>query len=77
MNTPQCGYAVGNAEVQFGQRVALSGILDTQKGQSFVVGAAGAFGASARRRILLIARISRKTTKATIKKVMMLLMKAP
>ena len=63
--------------MQLGQRLALIGILDTQKGQSFIVGAAATFGASARRRILLITRISMKTAKATIKKVMMLLMKAP
>jgi hypothetical protein len=70
-------YAVFNSEVQLGQREALMAILEKQNGQSLVVGAAATFGASARRRMLLIARMRRKTAKATIKKVMMLLMKAP
>ena len=53
-------------EVQLGQRVALIGMLEKQKGHSFVVGAGGTFGAC----ILAIGRtMKKKRTAATIKKV--------
>ena len=60
-----------------GQRVALIGMLVKQKGHSLVVGAAGAsifLGAC----ILAIGRtMKKKTTRAIIKKVIIVFMKRP
>jgi hypothetical protein len=59
--------------VQCGQRVALIGIVIAQAGQSFVTGSALGPG----RFSLLIPRTSRKTAKATIKKLMNRVTKFP
>jgi hypothetical protein len=55
--------------------VALSGIIERQWGQSLVVGSAG--GASSCLFILFIPLMSMNTEKATIRKLMMVLKKAP
>jgi len=56
------------SEVQLGHRVALIAMVLKQKGHSLVVGSAG--GTASFRCRLLIPLISRKTAKATIKKLM-------
>ena len=65
--------AVLNCDVQFGQRVAASGMLVLQNAQSLVVdAAAGGLGM-----ILFTHLISRKTAKAMIRNSMIVLMKLP
>ena len=69
-----------SSEVQFGHRVALTGICVEQKGHSFVVGAAGTtvYFAFWRALICAIGRtIKKNTTAAIIIKVMTVLMKVP
>jgi hypothetical protein len=51
------------------------GMVERQKGHSFVVGTGG--GAACCRTSLLTFRMSRKTANATMRKVMMVLMKNP
>jgi hypothetical protein len=60
------------SDVQFGQRTAPSGIVNRQYGQGFVVGAA-----SGPRCMRLTWRTTRKMTKATMTKSMIVLMKIP
>ena len=67
------GYAGGNWDVQWPQRVALIGTADRQYGQSFVFGAAGA-GSFLNR---LTCLISRKITSATTTKSRIVLRKTP
>jgi hypothetical protein len=62
-------------EVQCGQRLAAIGIADTQKGQSFVVGAAA--GASFSFLALFMVRMRRNTAKATMRKLTMEFAKRP
>jgi len=59
--------------VQFGQRVALIGMVVKQCGHSFVVGSAGAGCGFIR----FIVRTIRKMTKATMMKSMMVVRKMP
>jgi len=71
-----------SSEVQFGQRVALMGIVLKHRGHSLVLGAAGAAAAAcfaaSRSRIFPIGRtIKKNTTAAIIRKVMITLMKKP
>jgi hypothetical protein len=73
-----------SSEVQFGHRVALTGIWVEQKGHSFVAGVGAGAGAAAasfafwRALICAIGRTTRKnTTAAMITKVMIVLMKLP
>ena len=61
--------------MQCGQRVALIGIDERQYGHSLTTGAAAGF--SSPRRILFTARTIRKTTKATIRKLITALKKRP
>lgn len=58
--------------MQCAQRVALSGIVDRQSGQSFVVGESSCFDF-----ILLTALTIRKTTRATIRKLTTSFIKEP
>ena len=61
--------------VHCGQRVALTGMAETQKGQFLVVGSSAPAGSSLQRRL---ARLTmRKMTKATMRKLMMSLMNWP
>jgi hypothetical protein len=61
--------------VQNAQRFALIGTAERQCGHSFVVGAAGAGSSFLFRRFTF--RMSRKTAKATMRKLMIVLMKTP
>jgi hypothetical protein len=63
------------SDVQWGHRVAFSGIDDMQKGQSRVVGAGA--GASSFRFSRLRERMRRKTAKATMAKLTIALTKRP
>jgi|APHig6443717817_1056837.scaffolds.fasta_scaffold1656406_1 hypothetical protein len=62
-------------DVQRGHLVALMGIAEKQNGQSFVVGTAG--GAAFSLCNLLIPLINKKTEKATITKLTIVLKNAP
>ncbi len=68
-------YAASSCDVQFGRRVALIGMLEQQKEQSLVVGAAG--GSSSFRFSRFIALTTRKIAKAMIMKSITVLMKSP
>src|SRR5690606_22606195 len=61
---------VQSSDVQCGQRVARIEMAWQQRGHSRVSGVAGASGAAFSRCRRLMARISRKTAKATIRKLM-------
>src|SRR5512137_913271 len=63
------------SDVQCGQRTALTGTAVAQNGQSFVAGAGA--GASDFFFSLFMARMIRKRTKATIRKLMTALMNLP
>ena len=67
-------FASYSAEVQCGQRVALIGIAVKQKGQSLVVGSAGASSCFSS---LFIVRTSMKTANATMVKLTTELMNTP
>jgi hypothetical protein len=68
-------YALFNSEVQLGQRVAWMGIAVKQKEQSLVVGTAGGASSCLFKRLIL--RITIKMAKATIRKLMIVLMNTP
>jgi hypothetical protein len=66
------------SEVQCGQRVALIGIVEKQRGHSLVVGSAGAAGACSSRCFSeFIALIIRKIQNATMMKSIVTLMNEP
>src|SRR5213080_2532468 len=69
------GHAARRSDVQYAQRVALTGIVDRQSGQAFVVGTGS--GAGGWRLSRFTPRTSRKTTKATIRKLMSVFTNAP
>ena len=68
-------YAAASSEVQKAQRVALMGMADRQRGHSLVVGSSG--GASSFFCSLVKFRMMRKTQKAMMMNVMMVMRKGP
>ena len=71
-HAPQCGFS---SDVQFGQRVAMTGIVEKQYVHSLVVGTAG--GTASARFSLFMVRMRRNTENATTMKLMMWLTKRP
>src|ERR1035437_4710604 len=65
------------SEVQCGQRVALIGIVEKQRGHSLVVGSTAAGACSSRCFMVFIALMIRKMQNATIMKSMITLMNEP
>ena len=68
-------YDAVSSDVQFGQRIAVIGIVDMQKEHSLVVGSSS--GASSSACILLIPLMSIKTAKATMRKLITVFIKTP
>ena len=75
MNQFTSALDIYNSEVQNAHRVALIGIVEKQWGHSLVVGSSA--GASASRLRLLRPRMIRKTAKATMTKLMIVLINIP
>src|ERR1017187_3536345 len=65
------------SEVQWGQRVALIGMVEKQRGHSFVVGSAATGACSSRCFMVFIALMTRKIQNATMRKSMIVLMNEP